>query len=202
MTSDTGVSPTPSHPKPAVAKTADIGAGKVFVPAATPGAAIVGLFAGIALIGLAVVAVRDPLVYLGWLDGAGWLHSAAQWLADIEWWEWMWPAAIALVVVGLWMLWVAVKPRRRTHISLVGYEVLWTRRGDVARRCSAVVGDLPGVENATTVVGRRRAKVTVTTHGNTVDRAEIARVVDAVLDGVEPHMTSKVRLVRRGGEDA
>lgn len=183
--------------KPTVDKTADISDGTVFVPAATPGAAVAGTFVGVALFGVAVIAVRDLLVHIGWLDGAEWLHSAADWIADISWWEWMWPAAIGLVVAGLVMLWIAVKPRRRTHISLAGYEVMWTRPGDVARRCSAVVADLPGVENATTVVGRRRARVTVTTRDDAVSRADVVHAVEHVLAGVDRRMTAKVRLTRR-----
>ena len=75
--------------KPTVDKTADISDGTVFVPAATPGAAVAGTFVGVALFGVAVIAVRDLLVHIGWLDGAEWLHSAADWIADISWWEWM-----------------------------------------------------------------------------------------------------------------
>lgn len=164
----------------AVAATTDIAEGKVFAPAAYPGAAILGSIIGLLLLGVAAIGIRDHIVRFGWIEGSPWTENAARWIAQSTWQAWMWPVAIGFIVVGLWMLWLAVKPRRTTHVPVGAYGVMWTRRGDVARRCSSAVSVIAGVEHATTVVGRRRARVTVTVSGD-VDAAELhARATDAV----------------------
>ncbi|MEE3852786.1 hypothetical protein VZC37_20775 [Gordonia sp. LSe1-13] len=179
-------------------RTADTHGGKVFAPAANPAAAVMGAVIAASLLALGVVAARDLLVEAGWLTGPGWLHAAADWIADIRWWDWMWPMAIAMISVGVGLLWLAVRPRRRTHLSIAEHEVLWTRRVDVARSCSAVVCALPGVADATTVVGRRRAKVSVKAHGP-VDRAAVDEAVEDVLSKVDVPLRSKVEIVGRHG---
>lgn len=190
--------------KTTTAKTADTHDAKVFTPAANPAAAVVGVLIGVALFGLAAIAIRDLLIELEWLSGAEWSRTAADWLVGIQWWDWMWPVAIALIISGLGLLWLAVRPRRRTHLSLAGYEVMWTRRGDIARRCSAAVSTLSGVRHATTVVGRRTVTVTVTTR-EAVDRAsvesEIDRVVGEVLSSIDAPLRPRVKIVRdRSGD--
>ncbi|MFW0785094.1 DUF6286 domain-containing protein [Gordonia sp. CPCC 206044] len=179
--------------------TADTTSGKVFAPAANPGAAIVGTVLGMAFAALAVIAVRDLIVRAGWLGGEGWLAAAARWVADLRWWAWMWPAAIAAVIVGSMFLWLAVAPRKRTHLSLAGHQVMWTRRGDVARRCSAVVSELPGVEHATTVVGRRTVKVTVAARAEVGEPTAVRATVDDVVSILEKPLRSKVKIVDRHG---
>lgn len=191
-------------PKTTTAKTADTHDAKVFTPAANPAAAVAGVLIGVALFGLAAVAIRDLLVELGWLSGDEWSRSAADWMVGIRWWDWMWPAAIAFIIVGVGLLWLAVRPRRRTHLSLSGYEVMWTRRGDIARRCSAAVSTLSGIRHASTVVGRRTVTVSVTTR-EPVDRAsvdaEVERVVGAVLSGIDAPLRARVKIVRdRSGD--
>lgn len=181
--------------------TEDPGAGKVFAPSATPAAAWLAAILGIGLLGVCAVAIRDLIVAAGWISGDSWTRAAADWIGDLRWYEWMWPAAVALVVAGLLLLYVAVKPRKRTYVNVGPYGVMWTRRGDVARRCSAAVATLPGVEHATTVVGRRRAKVTVTTGGNEVDPAAIKNVAESVVDVLAKKPKVKVRIIsRRNGE--
>jgi len=189
------------HNRTTAAKTADTHDAKVFAPAANPTAVVPGVLIGVAMLSLAVVAVRDLLVAAGWISGPGWLTTAALWVADIDWWDWMWPAAVASIIVGGVLLWLAVRPRRRTHLSVAEHEVLWTRRGDVARRCSAAVSALGGVSHATTVVGRRTVKVSVTVH-DSVDRSVIDQVVGEVLSTIAAPLRRKVRIVSaRGGDE-
>ncbi|AZG48719.1 DUF6286 domain-containing protein [Gordonia insulae] len=194
------MSETTDHVKTAVAKTADTDDEKVFTPAANPAAAMVGTLLGLVMLGLVVVVIRDLLIRIGWVSGSEWLHAAADWVAGIRWWNWMWALAIGLVLVGVAMIWLAVRPRRRTHLSLSGYEVMWTRRGDLARRCSAAVSTMPGVDHASTVVGRRKVTVTVTAH-DAVDGDEIDRVVGAVLSAVAEPFRATVKLSSRRGGD-
>ncbi|AFR49740.1 DUF6286 domain-containing protein [Gordonia sp. KTR9] len=149
----------------------------VFPPAALPGAAIAGAALGLGFIALGAVAVRDIAVRANWLDGREWSVTAAEWISDLQWQNWMWPAAVGAIVLGLILLWVAVKPRRRTHLALAGGDGMWTRPGDVARRCSAAVSDLPGVLDADTVVTRRKIRCTVSVRPQGVDRQLIEDTV-------------------------
>ncbi|MGC5256561.1 DUF6286 domain-containing protein [Gordonia sp. DT218] len=184
------------------ARTADTHDAKVFAPAANPAAAIVGCVIGLLLLGVVAMAIRDLLVHIGWLSGSEWTRDVAVRVADLRWSNWMWPVAVALIVIGAAMIWLAGKPRRRTHLSLKGYEVMWTRRGDLARRCSTAVSGLPGVDHATTVVGRRTVKVRVTVTG-AADLEDIDRVVGDVLAGIDAPLRATVKPVgRRSGDRA
>lgn len=171
---------------------------RVFAPAGHPGSAIAGAGVGLLLIALGAVAIRDIAVRADWLDGREWSISAAEWIADLHWQEWMWPAAAGLVIVGLLLLWIAVKPRRRSHLRLAAPD-MWTRPGDLARRCSAAVTELPGVYDADTIVTRRKVKSTV--HGRTgvVDRDQIAATLTDVVSVLESPSRVVVRLRFRDG---
>lgn len=190
----TGAQPTAGE---LMVETEDTSSGKVFAPSATPAAAWFGVILGLALLALCAVAIRDLIVAAGWISGDSWTRTAADWVADISWYDWMWPAAVGLIIAGLLLLYVAVKLRRRTYVNVGPYGVMWTRRGDVARRCSAAVAAIPGVEHATTVVGRRKATVTVTTGDTPVDRAEIKQVAENAVDVLAKRPRVKVRVVSR-----
>ncbi|WP_439029290.1 DUF6286 domain-containing protein [Gordonia terrae] len=167
-------------------------------PAALPGAAIAGAALGLAFIALGAVAVRDIAVSAAWLDGRAFSLTAAEWIADLQWQNWMWPAAIGAIILGLVLLWIAVKPRRRTHLALSGDDGMWTRPGDVARRCSAAVSDLPGVLDADTVVTRRKLTCTVGVRTQIADRALIESTATAVAAGLQSSPKVVVRVRDRG----
>lgn len=195
---DPASSPTiETHPTIAE-KTTDTGEGKVYPPASNPAAVVIGVILGVAFLGLAAVAIRDLLIHVGWVDSDEWSVAAADRVADMSWATWMWPAAVALIVVGLWLVWLAIRPRRTTHLSVDGFEVLWTRRGDIARRCSAAVSAVPGVEHATTVVGRRKVKLTVTADSDRFDESAVQHVVDGVLSGIVAPLRATISVRRRG----
>ncbi|ANY24086.1 DUF6286 domain-containing protein [Gordonia terrae] len=172
--------------------------GHVFPPAALPGAAIAGAALGLAFIALGAVAVRDIAVNANWLDGRAWSVTAAEWIADLQWQNWMWPAAVGAILLGLILVWIAIKPRRRTHLELAGGDGMWTRPGDVARRCSAAVSDLPGVLDADTVVTRRKMTCTVGVRTQVADRALIETTADSVAADLQSPPRVVVRLRERG----
>lgn len=184
---DTAVASGPGIPAPAA-------------PASTPGAAIVGGILGLGLLTLAGVAIRDICVQLEWISGDLWSQTAGQWLVDLQWNAWTMPAAIGAVVVGLYLLWIAVKPRQSTHIRVADHDGAWTRRVDVARRCSAEVSALPGVHDATTTVTRRWAKCTVTLSDSTVDRDQIEAVLTGVVAVLESPPRVKIRIAKGEGK--
>ncbi len=178
------------------ARTADTHKGKVFVPAAGPKSVVSGVIIGIALLALVAVAIHDLLVEAGWVSGTRWLQAAADWINGATWQDWMWAAVVGFIIVGLLLVWTALAPRRRTHVSLGDFEVLWTRRGDVARRFSTAALSVPGVEHATTVVGRRRAKVLVTTD-SAVDESALRDTLESVASSLEKKMRVKLKVVTR-----
>ncbi|GAB40342.1 MULTISPECIES: DUF6286 domain-containing protein [Gordonia] len=178
------------------ARTADTHKGKVFTPAAGPKSVVSGVIIGIALLALVAVAIHDLLVEAGWVSGTRWLQAAADWINGATWQDWMWAAVVGFIIVGLLLVWTALAPRRRTHVSLGDFEVLWTRRGDVARRFSTAALSVPGVEHATTVVGRRRAKVLVTTD-SAVDESALRDTLESVASSLEKKMRVKLKVVTR-----
>lgn len=180
--------------------TADTASRKVFAPSGRPGAAILGAVIGIALLVLCGVAVRDLVLEAGWIDGDPWLGHAAHWSSETAWTSWMWAAAIACIVIGLVLLVAAMKPRRATHLRLTDHDVLWTRRVDVARRCSAAAQAVAGVDHATTVVTRRKAKCTVIAR-DSVDRDRVRTVVEEVVGDVESPKRAVVRFSNRNAGD-
>ncbi|MGZ8177927.1 DUF6286 domain-containing protein [Williamsia sp. SKLECPSW1] len=174
---------------------------KLVPPTATPGAVwITSLFA-VALIALGGVAIRDICVDQKWISGSGWIAAASRWIADLSWQGWFWAVAIALIVVGLLLLWIAVKPRARTHIPLDGAGTVdgyapstWTRKGDVARRASAVARQIAGVTKATSTVKRRRIITRITTTDEAPADADAVRdAVTAAITTVLPKHSVRVR---------
>lgn len=131
-------------------------------PAAGLLAALIGLLAVLA----AVVVGREYAVADGHYNSDPWLAQATDWLAGTAWQSWMVVAAIGAIVVGLWLVYNAIRPRNRTHRAITAAPGVWTRDTDIARRLSAIALDADTTVSATTTVsgGTRRggrAKVTV-----------------------------------------
>ncbi|PHV67872.1 hypothetical protein CSW57_00815 [Williamsia muralis] len=152
------------------------------------------------MLAVAAIATHDLLIEIGWVRGQQWSHSAARWVAESSWQQWMWPASAAAVAVGLGCLWQSLRPRRRQYVQLAGHEALWTRRSDIARRCTSAVTALPGVVHAETVVGRRRVKVTVDASGvhDTV-RTAVDEVLSAIDLPLRANIKTSVPRVAEGG---
>ncbi|MGW0037384.1 DUF6286 domain-containing protein [Gordonia sp. NPDC003376] len=200
---DTGSTETPGRDD-IIAATIDTTRRKNTAPAAFPGAAIAGAVIGLLLLGLAAIGIRDHIVRFGWVDGTPWTENAARWVASSTWQTWMWAVAVALVIVGTWLLWLAVKPRHKTHVRLADHEVMWTRRGDLARRVSTVMRSVPGVAHASTVVHRRRVTTSVTTE-MPVDRKALETTARDAVSAVRrsPRVRVRTRSVhpeQSGGE--
>ncbi|MFT4127339.1 MAG: DUF6286 domain-containing protein [Gordonia sp. (in: high G+C Gram-positive bacteria)] len=188
-----GADPDPAEPT-APSTTPAAGSGRR--PTHNPAATMVGVPLGVALLALAGVGIHDLLVRAGWVGGDEWLMLAAHDLAGLTWASWMWAGAAALALVGLWLVWLAVKPRSHSHLRLTDHEVVWTRPGDIARRTSAAICDLPGVTDASTAIGRRRARVTVKA-GADVDRAVLDAVARETVAVLERPPQVRIRLITR-----
>lgn len=131
-------------------------------PRRSPAAVVPAVLLGLALCGVAVLCVRELLIYHELVDSAPWLANASVWIAQLQWQDWMMGAAPAALVIGLALIAAALKPRARTHVPLRADADIWLRPTDVARLCSAIALEEPNVLTAITTVTGRRAEVAVT----------------------------------------
>lgn len=140
-------------------------------PVATPAAGIVGAILSLGLIAAGVVGVRDAVVAAGWIDGQMWTKTAAEWIDGLTFENWMIPVGIGLVLLGLWWLIAALKPRRKTAIPVKAQTSVWISPSDVARIASTATEAVPGVLSTRTSASRK--KVIVTSNVTGADAAAI-----------------------------
>ena len=188
---------TSTTPEPGPAK----GLKKIVPPTATPGAVwITSLFA-LALIALGAIAIRDICIDQKWITGSQWIAAASRWISELSWQGWFWAVAIALIVVGLLLVWTAIRPRTKTHIALDGAGTVdgyapstWTRKVDVARRASDVARQAKGVTKADSTVKRRKVITRITTSDEAPASADAVRdAITAAIAPVLPKHTVKVK---------
>ncbi|NLG54556.1 MAG: Asp23/Gls24 family envelope stress response protein [Rhodococcus sp.] len=156
------------------------------VPAAVPAAVIIALL----VIGLAVVAARELLIFHNAFDGAPWIRNTVEWAARLHWSEWIIPVIVACAAAGTVLLVAAIKPRPRTHVPIsasAGAPVVWMRPTDVARTTSSHAAAVPGVAAARTTVTPKRVTVHVTAHDAGSDK--VADIEAAVRIAVEPGLS-------------
>ena len=128
-------------------------------PTATPAAAPWAVLLALVVLALGVVGVRDGLVAAGVFGGSSWTKNTADAIDGLTARAWMIPAGIGLAVLGLWWLLAALKPRKRTEISLSGTPGAWMRPGDLARLVQPTVENVEGVVSASTSATRRTVTV-------------------------------------------
>lgn len=174
-------------------------------PTAAPAAAPAAVVIAIGLLGLAAVAARELLIARGVIGGAPWLRNTFEWIGRLHWQQWLVPAAIAALAVGVLCVLLALAPRTRTHVALrtatTSAPITWMRPVDVARMCSARASTVPGVAVAHTTVDRRRSTVHVRADDAVTGPAAAAleqAVTDAVHSGLEvldrpPKLRVKIR---------
>jgi len=155
-------------------------------PTATPAAAPWAV-----LLALGVVGIRDALVAAGAFGGSSWTKNTANAIDGLTARTWMIPAGIGLAVLGLWWLLAALKPRKRTEISLSGTPGAWMRPGDLARLAQPTAENVEGVVSASTSATRR----TVTVKATTTAR-DSAQVRTAVTDAVGDRLSALRRAPR------
>ncbi|MDV6260474.1 DUF6286 domain-containing protein [Rhodococcoides yunnanense] len=170
-------------------------------PVANPTAAVPAVLFALALIGAGVVLGREALLKLGALDGSEWVGPATTRLDGLTAQSWMLPGGIAAVVIGFILVFVAVRPRRRTHRALTEQDV-WLRKGDVAAVARAAALDNVGVDSATAKAGSKKVTVAASTVTGTDTSALKSSIVTSVDDALRPLVSApKVRTrVRTTGQ--
>jgi len=150
-------------------------------PTAAPAAAPWAVLLALVVLALGVVGIRDALIAAGAFGGSSWTKNTANAIDGLTARTWMIPAGIGLAVLGLWWLLAALKPRKRTEISLSGTPGAWMRPGDLARLVQPTVENVDGVVSASTSATRRTVTVKATTTAR--DSAQVrTAITDAVGD--------------------
>jgi len=154
-------------------------------PVAAPAAAVVGVLLALVLIAAGAIAIRDTVLAAGSFSGPRWVTNTATAIDGLAPATWMIPAGVTAVLVGLWWLLAALKPRRRTEVPLRSAAGVWIRPAGIARISRATADSVAGTTSARAAAGRRRVKVTISASDK--ERAELrSRVAEAVAERIDP----------------
>ncbi|WP_405059583.1 DUF6286 domain-containing protein [Kribbella sp. NBC_01505] len=158
-------------------------------PVAAPAAAKVAVIGALAVLAIAAVAIRDTLVTTGVIDGSSWLEWVFKKAEVLRPADWMTYSGGAAVLIGVWVLIAALKPRKATHLAVgdAGSGV-WIRSRDAARLATDTARGIDSVTSAgTKTSGRRKLRVAATTFGD-ADRVrdELADAIAQRLNTISP----------------
>jgi hypothetical protein len=148
-------------------------------PRATPWARPAAVAIGFLLLAVAVVCAREV-----WLRNSrsihweSWVGPLVETVGNTTYQLWMLPAGGGAVLLGLFLVWVACRPRTPTHLPVGRGATVWMRRVDIARMLSATARTVPGVATAASHVNGQTATVSVT---GRVPDANLSPAVAAVL---------------------
>ncbi len=169
-------------------------------PTASPAAAPVAVLLALAVFALGVIAVLDALTATTALSHPHWVTDVARNLDGTTAKGWMVPAGIAAVVVGLVLVIMALKPRRKTGIEVTSSVAMWTRPGDVARLATDSARAEAHVLRASSTATAR--KVTVTVHTDATDTSDITSEVKATVQARLAALTTEPRVTVRARTEA
>lgn len=156
-------------------------------PLAAAGSATVGVVLALAVTAIGVVAVRDAAVAAGWAPGRQWIPVAVDVVDGLAPASWMTIAAVAVGILGLFMMAVALAPRRRTAVPLTADGAVFLRRADVATIAATAATDVPGVLRARARAGRRRVVI----------RAAVTSAADGVSAAVSSSVRAELSVLQR-----
>jgi len=170
--------------KPAKAVRRPLGA----LPALIP-----GIILAVVAVGIGVVGIHDALVYWtrsgSWdlvsVRGATWTGAVTGWVTRLTPQLWMTFAGAALALLGIWLIVLAVKPRRVRGVAVTSSTYMWVEYSGVERLALAAAAQVPGVRSARGSAGRR--KVDVTVDAGSGDSQQLATSVrDAIATRLAP----------------
>ena len=148
-----------------------------------PGAVtVVALMLALLVVAVGVLGVHDALVAAGAASGTPWIDAVVKTFNKLTPAVWLAPVGTALVLLGLWMLLTALRPRPRTAIALNAKTGVFLRPRDVAKLARNAAQDVDGVTSAKVTVGRR--KVAVAARATTTDGVE-QKITQAVTTGLQ-----------------
>ena len=176
-------------------RTTTLGAAKAPVG---PGViSLLSLLAALALTALGVVAGHDALAWGGVVQGDPWTRLMVRALDARQASPWLVPIGVLLVLLGLWLLVVALRPRPRPATQLKAQTGVYLRTRDVARLSRGAAESVGGVLSADTRASRRAVEVTVHTTGDSAIPAAVEEAGTRRLSALD--RTPTVTVTTRGG---
>lgn len=170
-------------------------------PAHAPRVRYIGISVGMALLLLALVAVREAAVrYLSPSGWDSWILAALEQARTMPE-PWLFWGGIGLFLIGLWLVAAAFVPRLKPYLGLSSTAAIWVRRVDLARYATATAKTLPGVLSASTLVTRK--KIIVTAASSTLGEADRGRLHGQLQEALGPLVDDRLALqvVLREDED-
>ncbi len=137
-----------------------------------------GLLVAALIVAVGVVGVQHAL-YAGGLVGTSWLDETIAGVDGLRSALWVLLLGVALVIVGVWLLVTALRPRPKKALALRAETGVYLRPRDLERLASAAATDVPGVLDVSASATRRKVKITVEATG---DQDVAANVTAAVRD--------------------
>ena len=164
-------------------------------PLALPAAGFTGPLVALLVLAVGLVGIRDGVVAAGWLDGSSWTGAAAEWIDGLTFDGWMIPVAIVSIIVGLLLLFAALKPRRKTAVALTAETSVYIEPAGIARVAADAARSVPGVLDARASATRRSVTVRADVTGD--DRSGLKKAIaDQVRSALEPLATAPKTSVR------
>jgi len=155
-------------------------------PKARPAASVVAVVIALALVALAVVSVRDLAISQDWTTGTPWSLALAQAFDGLKATTGVLAIGIAIGVVGLLLVFLAVKPAHSTHLRGKVDSDLWLSASAVAALAQNIADRAPGVISADTsrATGRKIVVDVVTSQDRQAVTDRVNTAIQSQLQGL------------------
>jgi len=132
---------------------------------------------------LGIIAVRDFLVEMGWVSGTPWIEGALSHAGILEPEPWMVPIFVVLIMLGTLLALLALRPRPRKAMRMVGDTGVYVRYADLEKLLTKSAEDTDGVESADVSVKSGKIAVRAQT---TAGQGEVGTIEHALSQSLEP----------------
>lgn len=162
---------------------------------------LLGVIWALALGALGVLLVREALVHAALIDGRKWVDKSVSFFDGQSAEDWMFIVGVLLVLVGLVLLVVAFRPRRRKELALEAQTGVFLTTGSVRRIAESAASDVDGVDTTSVRASRTKVSVDATTLSSDTDdaRSRIEAAVQDALSAVQKPPTVKAEVRSTGG---
>lgn len=138
-------------------------------------AVAIGVVLALALVGVAVVAVRDLAVTEGWATGEPWLAEGVRRLDGLEPSTGVLALATVVAVLGLVLVLAGLLPAGRHHVPASGVQHLWSSPSALAEVARSAADRSPGVVAARVArASRGRVVLDVVTRNGVTDQTTLS----------------------------
>jgi len=152
-----------------------------------------GLLWSALLLGVGVVGVQAALVAAGVLNGTAWLTWVIQQVDGLAPAGWMLPVGVVLVLLGLWLLLTALRPRPRTAVALTAATGVFLKPRDLSRLAVAAADQVDGVQDAKATASRSKVSMQIVSTGGGNVADEVRAAVTERLEALEKPVKVTVR---------